>query len=314
MQLINPKVELIQEKDPFKKIELAGRTCYKSEDKITEDSAVRFYDALVKRGHTAMLEHATFLFLVPERVYCRATQCKYLNTTSEIVGDVDGHFHFLHLVSGNLRAINESGMQELIGCLYRENSRLGYNIDAKYFETFDFNDDIKLIDFSDIPKYAHRDPKPEEIAAHKYTTMRFTCDRGVSHELVRHRPYSFAQESTRYVNYSKEQFGGGDIKFIKPAGYDSWHKNVRNAFEDILWECEMKYNELTRPGLSGKAPLTPQQARALLPNALKTEVVVTGNDAEWQHFFDLRSRGKTGAPHPDMKVVADMALELYQNN
>ena len=308
MKLINPKVEIIAENNPFKKIELAGRTCYKSEDKITDNSAVRFYDALVKRGHTAMLEHATFLFWVPKDIYRKAEKCKYLNTTEDIAFEDCTPFY---LVSGNLRAINESGIQELIYCLYCEEKRLGYNIDMDAVDKKSMLY-IRLINFEDIPKFADRKATPEEIAAHKYTTMRFTCDRGVSHELVRHRPFSFAQESTRYVNYSKEEFGGGDIKFIRPAGYENWHKNVRNAFEDTLRECETKYNELTRPGLSGKAPLTPQQARALLPNALKTEIVVTGNDAEWQHFFNLRSRGLTGAPHPDMKVVADMALCLYE--
>lgn len=308
MKLIDSKVEIIAENNPFKKIELAGRTCYKSEDKITDDSAVRFYDALVKRGHTAMLEHTTFLFCVPENIYRKAEKSKYLNTTKDIILE---YYTPFYLVSGNLRAINESGIQELICCLYHKDKRLGYNA------AFDAVDEksmfhIGLINIEDIPKIANREATPKEIAAHKYTTMRFTCDRGVTHELVRHRPFSFAQESTRYVNYSKEEFGGGDIKFIRPAGYENWHENVRNAFEDTLRECETRYNELTRPGLSGKAPLTPQQARALLPNALKTEIVVTGNDAEWQHFFNLRSRGLTGAPHPDMKVVADMALNLYE--
>ena len=137
--------------------------------------------------------------------------------------------------------------------------------------------------------------------------MRFTTDRGVSHELVRHRPFSFAQESTRYVNYSKEQFGGGDIKFIKPAGFDDWTLDMKQHFEMALREAEMVYNRLIADGA------TPQQARAVLPNAVKTEIVVTGNDAEWQHFFNLRSKGITGAPHPDMKIVADMALDLYMS-
>lgn len=308
MKLIDPKVEIIVESNPFKKIELAGRTCYKSEDKITDDSAVRFYDALVKRGHTAMLEHATFLFCVPENIHRKAEKSKYLNTTKDIIFE---YYEPLYLVSGNLRAINESGIQELICCLYRKDKRLGYNADVDAVDEKSMFH-IRLINIEDIPKITNREATPKEIAAHRYTTMRFICDRGVTHELVRHRPFSFAQESTRYVNYSKEEFGGGDIKFIRPAGYEDWHINVKNAFEDTLQECETKYNELTRPGLSGKAPLTPQQARALLPNALKTEIVVTGNDAEWQHFFNLRSRGLTGAPHPDMKVVADMALSLYE--
>jgi thymidylate synthase (FAD) len=136
--------------------------------------------------------------------------------------------------------------------------------------------------------------------------MRFITDRAVANEMVRHRLFGFAQESTRYVNYSKAQFGSGNIKFTKPAGYDEWSADDRQFFEDGLTEAENRYNGMIARGF------TPQQARAMLPSSTKTEIIVTGNDAEWQHFFNLRSKGTTGAPHPDMKVVADMAFALYE--
>lgn len=303
MRIIEPSAEIIKENNPYKKIEMAGRTCYKSESSITDDSAIAFYDRLVKSQHTAMLEHATFVFRVELLTYEAARGYPYLHATREYVETDIGGKALRFLVSGNLRAINESGIYALIECLRREGpgeGKLAYMLPPK-----PFNDAVSkcvhLVDLSEIKNLT-----PEEIANHKYTTMRFVTDRGVSHELVRHRPYSFAQESTRYVNYSKEKFGGGDIKFIKPAGYDDWSMDMRQFFEGGLREAEQYYNRMIASGA------TAQQARALLPNAVKTEVVVTGNDAEWQHFFNLRSKGTTGAPHPDMKIVADMALKLYE--
>lgn len=304
MRIIEPTVEIIKEDNPFKKIEMAGRTCYKSEKAITDDSAIAFYERLAARQHTAMLEHATFVFRTGLLVYEAARQCEYLHATHEKVETKIGGKADRFLVSGNLRAINESGIYALIECLRREGpgeGKLAYLEAKEPFKDF-VSETTHLVSLSDIENLT-----PDEISAHKYTTMRFVTDRGVTHELVRHRPFSFAQESTRYVTYTKEQFGGGDIRFIKPAGFDEWSMDMRQYFEMALREAEKMYNRLIEAGA------TAQQARAVLPNAVKTEIIVTGNDKEWQHFFNLRSKGTTGAPHPDMKIVADMALELYEN-
>ena len=102
MTIIEPKVEIIKEENPFKKIEMAGRTCYKSEKAITEDSAISFYDRLVKSKHTAMLEHATFVFRVELLVYEMARRCPYLHATSELVdSEIGGKINrFLVYVNG----------------------------------------------------------------------------------------------------------------------------------------------------------------------------------------------------------------------
>ena len=313
MQLIKPSVELIKEENPFKKIEMAARTCYKSEKNITEDSAIAFYQRLVDRQHTAMLEHAAFIFVVPKRVYEIAKQFEFH------AEDMKNEGRYLYctasetkngtryLVSGNLRAVNESGIDALIGCLFYKggnNGKLAYaQFSQNEYTHKDDEVDTHLIAFEDIEK-----PTVDEVAAHKYTTMRFTTDRGVTHELCRHRPFSFAQESTRYCSYNKEQFGGGNIKFIEPAGYENWPIEMKTSLENAFCVAEKLYNEMMTKGA------TAQQARAVLPNGVKTEIIVTGNDREWQHFFNLRSKGTTGAPHPDMKVIADMALELYVKN
>lgn len=184
MKFVKASYEIMDDlngQEILKKIERVARTCYKSEDKITEGSAEKMVRALIKRGHEAMLEHYSF-------------------------------------------------------------------------------------------------------------SVKFIVDRGISHEIVRHRLASFAQESTRYCNYS------GEVTFIKPcylkegAGYYSWFDNMALS--------EIDYQNLIKNGYS------PQEARAVLPNSLKTELVMTANLREWRHFFKLRALGVSGAPHPQIVEVA----------
>ncbi len=196
MKVIKPSVEIIDVfdgLDVIRKLELCGRVCYKSEDKITDDSAYKFIENIIKRGHESVLEHFSF-------------------------------------------------------------------------------------------------------------SVKFICDRGISHEIVRHRIASYSQESTRYCNYSKGQFNG-EITVIEPcflvpgtAGYDMWYRACQMAeqyyFSMLDWGC------------------SPQEARAVLPNSLKTELVMTANIREWRHFLKLRT---SPAAHPQMREVANLLLkELKQ--
>lgn len=138
--------------------------------------------------------------------------------------------------------------------------------------------------------------KHEAMLEHFSFSVKFICDRGVSHEIVRHRVASFAQESTRYCNYSKEGFGG-EIACIKPF----YLVEGTQKYEEWVYLCkraEQSYFYLLNSGC------TPQEARAVLPNSLKTEIVVTANLREWRHFFNLRACGATGKPHPQMLEVA----------
>ena len=195
--------------EELQRIEIAGRTCYKSEDKISPDgeSAKRFVKMIIDNGHEAMLEHSSL-------------------------------------------------------------------------------------------------------------SVKFICSRGVSHEIVRHRLFSFAQESTRYCNYSKGKFGG-ECTFIVPPDQE-WSVNTaeyeygdseefgfvdddtRGLWYDALLIAEIDYMSLLRAGW------TPQEARDVLPNALKTEIVVTGNYREWRHFFKLRCDEKA---HPHIRLLAKDLLE-----
>lgn len=145
----------------------------------------------------------------------------------------------------------------------------------------------------------------EAMLEHASVTVKFVVDRGISHELVRHRLASFAQESTRYCNYSKDDFGS-EITFIIPD-YLEYKSEGWNIWKESMKQAEDAYFKMLDFGLS------PQQARAVLPNSLKTEVVMTANLREWRHFFKLRALGTTGKPHPQMLEVAVPLLENMKN-
>lgn len=145
----------------------------------------------------------------------------------------------------------------------------------------------------------------EAMLEHASVTVKFVVDRGISHELVRHRLASFAQESTRYCNYSKDDFGS-EITFIIPE-YLEYKSEGWNIWKESMKQAEDAYFKMLDFGLS------PQQARAVLPNSLKTEVVMTANLREWRHFFKLRALGTTGKPHPQMLEVTVPLLKDMKN-
>ena len=149
-------------------------------------------------------------------------------------------------------------------------------------------------------------------------TVKFVCDRGVSHEFVRHRVFSFAQESTRYCNYSKDKFGK-ELTFIKPNWlneeelnkYGPYHTVARSKTPESIYisnlnNAERDYLELLELGWK------PEEARTVLPNSLKTELVMTGFAVDWQHFFNLRAIGTTGKPHPQAKELAEPLMEEFK--
>lgn len=146
----------------------------------------------------------------------------------------------------------------------------------------------------------------EAMLEHYSFSVKFIVDRGVSHELVRHRVASFAQESTRYCNYGKS----GDVTFIEPCFWskDAIIGDMDKSYCNVDWENAMSMAERLYLSLLNQGA-TPQEARSVLPNSLKTEVVMTANLREWRHFFKLRALGTTGAPHPQMKEVAVPLLE-----
>jgi len=142
----------------------------------------------------------------------------------------------------------------------------------------------------------------ESVIEHEKITVSIICDRGVSHEIVRHRIASYSQESTRYCNYSNDKFGN-ELTFIKPCFW----KESDPCY--ALWKEQMQPIENTYFQLISAGAL-PQEARSVLPNSLKTEIVVTMNLREWRHFFRLRTA--PGA-HPQMREIANKMLDDFKN-
>ena len=141
----------------------------------------------------------------------------------------------------------------------------------------------------------------ESVLEHESISVRVICDRGVSHEIVRHRIASYSQESTRYCNYSNDKFGN-ELTFIKPC---FWNENYEKYIE---WRILMNrisdsYFKLLENGA------TPQEARSILPNSIKTEIVMTMNLREWRHFFKLRC---DKAAHPQTREIANMILKEFK--
>lgn len=299
MKLVKQKFEIIEQPSGlegiYKMVEIAGRTCYKSENKITENSAKEFVQRMLKAGHLAMLEHGTVYMSIPikeETSYRIDSYASNKYSRAKISSDCKKYY-----ITTNLRVLVENG----------------------------WIDDLKYL------------CEPTEYHEKRYC-VRFTCDRGVSHEFVRHRVFSFAQESTRYCNYSKDKFDN-ELTFIIPC----WLENIEEGhygalgdnaelgynivkdqktdislspYEYCFFDClecaEMQYMNLLKkwddkiPDRRYKTqfkgnPWTPQQARAILPNALKTELVMTGFISDWEHFFDLRC---DEAAHPQARELA----------
>ena len=197
MKIIDPYVELESEingEEILKKIEKIGRVCYKSEDRITDKSAKRFIESLLKRGHESVIEHVSL-------------------------------------------------------------------------------------------------------------SVRIVCDRGVTHEIVRHRVASYSQESTRYCNYSKDKFDN-ELTFINPCFWTGDEdKDKKDIWINTMKNIEKQYLELLKIGA------TPEEARSILPNSIKTELVMTMNLREWRHFLKLRT---SKAAHPQMRQAANMILTLLK--
>lgn len=154
----------------------------------------------------------------------------------------------------------------------------------------------------------------ESVLEHEKITVRIICDRGVSHELVRHRIASYSQESTRYCNYGKE----GQITFVIPCWIDDIKEGIYDDSEEIrsmnmIWFSHMLYSENSYLKLLDRG-WTPQQARSVLPNSLKTEIVITQNLRQWRYFLKIRAIGIAGKPHLQMLEITIPMLKEFQKD
>jgi thymidylate synthase (FAD) len=142
----------------------------------------------------------------------------------------------------------------------------------------------------------------ESVLEHAVISIRVVCDRGVSHEIVRHRIASYSQESTRYCNYSQDKFGN-EITYITPCFLKDHPPEATQIWQDTMANIEEQYLRLIAIGLS------PQEARSILPNSLKTEIIMTMNLREWRHFFKLRTSAQA---HPQMQEIATKILIAFK--
>lgn len=269
MQLIKPSFEILEQgpglEGIYKQIEKVGRTCYKSEDKIAEGTAEPFVDRMIKSKHLAMCEHGTLYFKIPANIDEAGNFLDEVPTWTKckLVESQEGNWW---AITTNLRVMTEHFAPE-----YTE------ELIEKYF----------------------CEPTESHV---KRVSVKFITDQGILREFTRHRAFSFAAESTRYCNYSKDKFNE-EITFIEPC----WEMSVleRDIFISHLSDAESHYMALLEAGWK------PQQARNVLPLATKCDLVMTGFVDDWSHFFDLRARGTTGAPHPQAKELAEPLLTEF---
>lgn len=269
MKLINSSFEILDQEPGqcgiYKQIELAGRTCYKSEGKIGEGTAEKFTAMLINNGHLAMLEHGTVYLYDSIGITDVSALDKYQFNKFSNYNICQSNFNYDIFVTTNYRVIVENGWEE----------------DLKYIV--------------DKPLMGHES---------RYS-VRFVCDRGVANEIVRHRGFSFAQESTRFCNYSKDKFGS-ELTFIRPSEYASWDDESKLIFIDSCRTAESHYLSLI------KNDHKPQEARAVLPLSLKTEIVVTGTESQWRDMLRLRIAPNA---HPDIRdIMIPLLQEFVKRN
>lgn len=310
MHFIDSSYEIIEQLSGligvYKQIEKAARIAYKSEDKITDDSAPRMVEALCKSNHGACLEHGTIYLKITYDIsavgsYSQSGIDKYVkNPYSKVIFDDGCDFRNAYITT-NARVIFENGWE----------------------------DDLQYM------------CEPTELHE-KRITVKFITSIGICREILRHRRFSFLNESTRYCNYSKGKFNS-ELTFIIPQWIYSCRDEIASyidpltglyrgwlieesgeqlvnslscidrtvaSWEDNLLRCEKDYNYFvsTDEGYI----LKPEEARGILPLDLKSELIVTGFVSDWVHFFRLRSHvAATGKPHPDVQKLADNLMQEF---
>jgi thymidylate synthase (FAD) len=323
VKIIKPSYEILHDTgDMFLNIERVARVCYKSEDKICEGSAKKMVRALTRSNHEAMLEHHSLIFEITN-IEDYMKFCEYISFLKSRGGTCMLRTTFINrgVVSGNIRmwrdflrsAItlidellldgmlinNEPLVPKIVADLLSYKQKWPIVFDDLDIDLEKFN--LQLFDDYEFIELHPTQLSNVEKEKHFTITVKFSVDRGVGNEIVRHRIASFAQESTRYCNYSKGSFGN-EITVIEPCFFEEGTEKY-NWWYGACLATELAYLELLRSGA------TPQQARDVLPLSLKSELCMTATIESWKHFFDLRALDKTGAAHPQMKEVTIPLLE-----
>ena len=312
MKIIEPSYEIIDRDHlltPAQKIELVGRTCYKSEDKITDTSAVPFVQRLIENGHDAMLEHASILFTMKRTAYetMRTICCAYEEETGKpcylkrsSIRYPDGILR--GFVSGNVRAWHDLLAWNHYHTAYPYGIEELHQKYPELFEAYQMPNHYPTLgnmciwDHSTFLKFLAQRKEPLFLERHETLTVKFNVDIAVARELCRHRLASHAGASTRYCDYSNGKFGGETTVVMPEEDFSADWARAAHYAED-------KYLSQRQDGIS------PEIARSALTVSTLAEHVVTATLDEWKHIFRLRALDKTGKAHPQMKQVM---VPLYQ--
>ena len=293
MRIIEPSVTILDELDQQSlpvRIEFCGRICYKSEDKIDNDSAIPFVRKMAEYGHNSVLEMGvtTFTVIAPRQEVADAFllhQPKFLLTDR-----LDGK---QLLVSGSVRAFTEMALAHQDDPISRALVHALQQQHPYFFETLTWSPcpeaeqiGVKKMSLAEVEQLPL-----EQFRKHRYLAVKFIVNRAVTHELVRHRPCTFLQESQRYCRYSADKFGN-EVTFIKPVFF------AEDSQEFTIWKESMEAMEAQYLRLLETC--TPQAARTVLPNSCKTEIIVYANLLEWRHILLLRT---SAAAEPSMREV-----------
>ena len=296
MKLINQSHQIINEPDPYKLIELCGRTCYKSEDKITDESNIKFVKMLKSLQHMSVFEHVYIAITVPNETIRDIRNVQITENMDVLTMPVIDNTYittstfYNNIASGNLRA-----WMEFLQIPDIQNSD-NIKAIAHYLHSVfpDLFSDMQYPGRKVLPIYKS-EMHPNECAIHTVKTVKFIMDRINSQSLVRHRPCAFSQESTRFVKYNDE------IEFITPVWIDKSSASY-GFYLSACEESENYYHKLLSEGWSA------QQARTKLSCDVKTEIVMTTTLREWYHIFKLRCSTKA---HPQIRSLMQQTLKDF---
>lgn len=279
-------------------IEVVGRTCYKSENNITATSANTFVHMLHQRGHYAMLEHSW----VAKRQYMKDDRIIQALLNSE---------HLRILCADTVYGMFEASKEKWTEVIVVGNMRAIENWEKKmksFSKDKSSKDYYSSISQQQALQYAKRYNRLDLL----FMTIKFVTDRGITHEQVRHRPVSYAQESTRYCNYSKDKFDNSItycipswITDVEAGEYQTIPKGISKesrCWMKYLFKNEKSYFEMLKLGWP------PEKARGHLAHFVKTEIVVTATLEQWFYMFDMRYTGIAGVPHVQMKALMGLLI------
>ena len=302
MRIIEPSFTILDELDQQSlpvRIEYCGRICYKSENRIDRDSAIPFVRKMAENGHNSVLEMGVATLIVACAASDPIQALYFLQPKFLQIDQLEGN---RLLITGSIRAYREmllfhpeDAVSQAIGLFLRRKH-------PYFFETLRLASGEKAIDgivVEELSLAAVEQLAPPQLAKHRYLAVKFIVNRAVTHELVRHRPCTFLQESQRYCRYSADKFGN-EVTFIKPVFFEE-QSEAFAVWKQSMEAMETQYFRLLQT-------VTPQAARTVLPNSCKTEIIVYANLLEWRHILTLRT---SQAAEPSMReVMIPLAHEL----